>query len=145
METDRLLLRTMEDITRNNTSERRHDFDRKDSNHSHIIIIILIIIITIQVSSVVVAARLREQPAPTTAYTASLELFCVIYAIQFCLMRFGAAFPSQPWSFGARRSAAGRCQASRGGWFWSAAMSLKSLRFEIGWHCLVCRRFLVQT
>ena len=41
------------------------------------------IMIIIQVSSAVVAARLREQPAPTTAYTASLELFCVIYAIQW--------------------------------------------------------------
>ena len=59
-------------------------------------------------SSVVLAARLREQPAPTTAYTASLELFCVIYAIQFCLMRSSTAFPSQPWSLGACRSAAGR-------------------------------------
>ena len=57
-------------------------------------------ILIIQVSSAVVAARLREQPAPTTAYTASLELFCVIYAIQFCLMRFVAAFPWQPWGRG---------------------------------------------
>ena len=63
-------------------------------------------------------AGLREQPAPMIAYIASLELFCVIYAIQFCLMRFGAAFPCQPWSVGACRSAAGRCQASWGGWFW---------------------------
>ena len=68
-------------------------------------------------SSAVVAARLREQPAPTTA---ALELFCVIYAIQFCLMRFGATFPCQPWSLGACRSAAGRCQMSWGGLFWVA-------------------------
>ena len=77
-----------------------------------------LIIIIIQVSSAVVAARLREQPAPTTDYTASLELFCVIYAIQFCLMQFGAASPCQPWSLGTCRSAAGRCHASWGGWFW---------------------------
>ena len=69
-------------------------------------------IIIIQVSSAVVAATLRERPAPTTAYTAALELFCVMYAIQLCLLRFGAAFPNQPWSLGTCRSIAGRYQAS---------------------------------
>ena len=33
-------------------------------------------------------------------------------------MRFVAAFPCHPWSLCACRPAAGRCQASYGGWFW---------------------------
>ena len=37
---------------------------------------------------------LREQPAPTTTYTASLGLSYVTYAIEFYLMRFGVVFPS---------------------------------------------------
>ena len=47
------------------------------------IYIYIYIYIIIQVSSTVVAARLCT---PMMAYTASLELFCVIYAIHFCLM-----------------------------------------------------------
>ena len=98
-------------------------FSKRLSSGGHILLMDYeyfhtLIIIIIQVSSAVVAARLREQPAPMTAYNASLELLCVIYAIQFCLMQLGAAFPCQPWSLGACRSAAGRCQASWGGWFW---------------------------
>ena len=54
----------------------------------------------------VAAVSLREQFAPTTAYTASLLLFCVacvilVYAIWFaplCLSRSDAAVPGPLWS-----------------------------------------------
>ena len=41
--------------------------------------------------SAVEAACMCQQLAPTTAYTASIGLFCVVYAIWFCLWRSDAA------------------------------------------------------
>ena len=71
--------------------------------------------------SAVVAVRLRERLAATTAYTASLELSRVTRAISFNLWRFDAAFPSQPIVEGPGEAGSG-----------SAAISMKSILWEYG-------------
>ena len=43
---------------------------------------------------------------------------CIPLLLDIWFLRFGTAFSCQPWSLSACRSAAGRCQASLGSWFW---------------------------